>query len=43
MAAPTFSFASVTNTSIQINWIPLVGTAKGGAAVSIDKYEIEWD
>ena len=40
MLSPTFSFATVTNTSILINWIALTGTAKGGAAVLIDRYEI---
>lgn len=43
MVPPTFIFAGVTNTSIQFSWVALTGTAKGGASVSIDYYEIEWN
>jgi hypothetical protein len=41
MAQPTFSFAGVSNTSIQISWVALIGEAKGGSLVLILNYEIE--
>lgn len=43
MTVPTYTWAYVTNTQIKFDWIALTGTQKGGAAVTIDFYEIEWD
>ena len=43
MAKPTWVFADVTNTQLKFNWVALTGTSKGGVALTILNYNIEWD